>query len=182
MWLSSALRSALPCMFCIQPGCWACHARVWPRTCLPFWIAQFAIWSPREKLNWFCDGSVASIFISFSAVIILNSRFKIVVYSDSLNRPAGTAAPKYRPLCAAAAPNVLSAACAGAAAIKPATTDAMHNAAPTKVRRPGLDVVLIATPLLRHLASSTGGGPNRDSGRVTSHNFAGRHPGKDLND
>ncbi len=77
-WLSIALRSAVPDMLCIHPGCWAYHARVCPRTCLPLDRAQFTIRSPLVKLNWFWFGSVASIFISFSAVIMVNSRLAMV--------------------------------------------------------------------------------------------------------
>jgi hypothetical protein len=69
-------------------------------------------------LNWFRLGSVASHFISFSAVMLLNSRRRMVEYVLSPNLPAATAAPKYRPDCAAAAPNVDAAACA-----VPANTD-----------------------------------------------------------
>ena len=50
--------------------------------------------SPLLKLNWFRDGSVASHFISFSAVTMLNSRFRMPTYvlSDSLF--TATAVPK----------------------------------------------------------------------------------------
>ncbi len=47
-----------------------------------------------EKLNWPRWGSVASIFISFSAVTMLNSRLAIVVYAESLSRPEAMAVPK----------------------------------------------------------------------------------------
>jgi len=47
-WLSIELRSVVPDWFCIQPGCWECQASAWPRTRLPFWSAQFTIWSPLE--------------------------------------------------------------------------------------------------------------------------------------
>ncbi len=106
-----AWRSALPLRLCIQAGCWECQARVWPRTCLPFCTAQLWTRSPAVKSNRPCWGSVASIFISFSAVTELNSRFAIVVYVESLSLPDAMAVPKYRPVCAAALPSVLSAAC-----------------------------------------------------------------------
>ncbi len=61
-------------------------------------------------MNWFWFGSVASGFISFSAVIMLNSRPAIVLYVESPSRPAAMAVPKYRPDCAAAAPSVVAAA------------------------------------------------------------------------
>ena len=81
-------------MFCIQPGCWEYQASAWPRTFLPLLVAQFRIWSPLLKLNWFWFGSVASAFISFSAVIMLNSRFAMPEYVPSLSRPAAMAVPK----------------------------------------------------------------------------------------
>ena len=81
-------------MLCIQPGCWECQASVWPRTCLPFCVAQLKIRSPLVKLNWFWFGSVASIFISFSAVTMLNSRFAIPVYVPSFSLLAAIAVPK----------------------------------------------------------------------------------------
>ena len=46
------------------------------------------------KLNWFWFGSVASVFISFSAVIMLNSRFAIAVYVESFSWPPAIAVPK----------------------------------------------------------------------------------------
>ena len=82
---------------------------MWPRTRLPFCAAQLKIRSPLVKLNWPWFGSVASDFISFSAVTMLNSRFAIVVYAESPSLPAAMAVPKYRPLCAAAAPSVVAA-------------------------------------------------------------------------
>ncbi len=45
--------------------------------------------------------SVASHFISFSGVTELNSRSRMPVYVPSPSLPAATAAPKYRPDCAA---------------------------------------------------------------------------------
>src|SRR3954471_478414 len=97
MWLIIALRKALPDRPCIQLGCWECHAIVCARTFFPFELAQLRMLSPLLKLNWFWFGSVASGFISFSAVIMLNSRFAIPEYVPSLSRPPETAVPKYRP-------------------------------------------------------------------------------------
>ena len=115
-------------MFCIQPGCWECQASVWPRTCLPLLRAQLTIWSPALKLNWFWFGSVASSFISFSAVTMLNSRFAMVVYCESESLCPAIAVPKYRPDSEAAACNVLPAACAVVAATPPASTTAVRVA------------------------------------------------------
>ncbi|RAO57416.1 hypothetical protein LUPAC06_02982 [Micromonospora saelicesensis] len=78
-WFSIALRSAVPSMLCIQPGCCEYQARVWPRTFQPREMAWFTIRSALLKVKLFCCGSVASIFISFSGVMALNSRFRIVV-------------------------------------------------------------------------------------------------------
>jgi hypothetical protein len=50
--------------------------------------------SPLVKLNWFWFGSVASSFISFSAVIMSNSRFAMVVYCESESREPAMAVPK----------------------------------------------------------------------------------------
>src|SRR3954451_17121447 len=113
MWLIMALRRAVPDRAEYQPGCWEYQARVWPRTCLPFWVAQLKTRSALVKLNWFWLGSVASIFISFSGVTMLNSRLAMVVYAPSPRWAVLMAVPKYRLLCAAAAPSVLSAASAG---------------------------------------------------------------------
>jgi hypothetical protein len=80
MWLFMALSVAVdPDRFCIQVGIWACQTRVWPRTFLPLEAAQLETRSPlvNVKLPW--DGSVASGFISFSAVIMSNSRLATVV-------------------------------------------------------------------------------------------------------
>lgn len=79
-----------------------------PRTCLPFGVAQLKTRSPSVKLNWFWSRSVASIFISFSAVTESNSLFAMVVYADSLSLLAAIAAPKYRPDCAVASPSVVA--------------------------------------------------------------------------
>jgi hypothetical protein len=84
----------VPLRLCIQPGCCECQASVWPRTRFPFWTAQLNTRSALVKLNWFWFGSVASIFISFSAVTMLNSRFAIVVYVESPSLPAAIAVPK----------------------------------------------------------------------------------------
>src|SRR5512142_341923 len=62
--------------------------------------------SPDEKLKLPRLGSVVSGFISFSHVIMLNSRAAIVVYVESPSRLLAIAVPKYRPDCAAAAPSV----------------------------------------------------------------------------
>jgi hypothetical protein len=77
--LISAWRSAVPLNVCIHPGCWLCHASVWPRTRSPLLRAHWAMRSPLAKLNWLRFGSVASIFISFSGVTMLNSRRAMVV-------------------------------------------------------------------------------------------------------
>jgi len=78
----------------------------------------------------FCDGSVASIFISFSAVIMLNSRFAMDEYVLSLSLNAAMAVPKYRPLSEAAACSVLPAAWAGivVAMVAPSVTIASADA------------------------------------------------------
>ncbi len=69
-----ALRSAAPDRRCIHPGCWECQARVCPRTRMPCWAAHVEIASPAPNENWPWRGSVASGFISFSGVTMLNSR------------------------------------------------------------------------------------------------------------
>jgi hypothetical protein len=79
------------------------------------------------KLNEFWLGSVASIFISFSAVTMSNSRLAMVVYADSPSLPELMAVPKYRPLCSAAAPRVAAAA----AAMPEMATAAVNAVAPT---------------------------------------------------
>ena len=43
-------------------------------------VVDDLVGAPNVKL--FCCGSVASIFISFSGVTLLNSRLRIVVYAD----------------------------------------------------------------------------------------------------
>jgi len=63
--------------------------------------------SPAWKVNWPLFGSVASGFISLTAVIMSNSRFAIVRKPESLRRSPPMAAPKYRPLRSAAAFRVL---------------------------------------------------------------------------
>ena len=137
-------------MRCIQLGCCEYQASACPRTCLPFWRAQLRIRSPLEKLNWPWLGSVASIFISFSAVIMLNSRFAMVEYVESLNRLAAMAVPKYRPLCAAASWSVEPAACAGTAAraVTPSARTAIAAAPRAAVgrRRRSVDGGVIVPP------------------------------------
>jgi hypothetical protein len=61
---------------------------------LPFCTAQLWTRSPAVKLNWPRCGSVASIFISFSAVTELNSRPAIAVYAESPSLPDAMAVPK----------------------------------------------------------------------------------------
>jgi hypothetical protein len=60
------------------------------------------------SLKLFCCGSVASTFISFWGVTLLNSGFKIVLYALSLSLLAASAVATYRPDWAmeAAAPTV----------------------------------------------------------------------------
>jgi hypothetical protein len=56
--------------------------------------AQLQTRSPEVKLNRPRCGSVASIFISFSAVTESNSRPAIVVYAESPSLPEAMAVPK----------------------------------------------------------------------------------------
>src|SRR5690606_7268756 len=91
--------------------------------------AQLAIWSPAEKLNWFWFGSVASSFISFSAVTMLNSRFAMVVYCVSPSLLPAMAVPKYRPDSAAASCRVLPAAWAEVAAMPVLIAEVSSSAA-----------------------------------------------------
>ncbi len=64
-------------MYRIHSGCCECQARVWPRTRIPWLRAWLTIRSALlyENRPWL--GSVASIFISFSGVTMLNSRFRM---------------------------------------------------------------------------------------------------------
>ena len=78
MWLIIAWRSAEPLRFCAQLGCCECHASACPRTFMPRLNAWLTIRSALLKLNWFCCGSVASHFISFSGVTELNSRLRML--------------------------------------------------------------------------------------------------------
>src|SRR4051794_35528362 len=137
-----ALRSDVPDMFCIQPGCCEYQARAWPRTRLPLLVAQFRTRSPLVKVNWFWFGSVASAFISFSGVTIENSRLAIVVYVESLSRLAAMAVPKYRPLPAAADCRVLPAAAAGTASATVRPAAAMPPIAAAKRPRRCREVVI----------------------------------------
>ena len=95
MWLSITLRSVFASrMELTQPGSWECQTRVWPRMRWPCASAWLTIWSAGPKLNEPREGSVASHFISFSGVIMLNSRSRSVEYVESPSLPAATAVPK----------------------------------------------------------------------------------------
>jgi hypothetical protein len=74
MWSVMAC-SALPLLS--QLGCWECQTRVWPRSSAPMSAACWATWSPPLKLKLPWVGSVASHFIEFSAVTLLNSRSSV---------------------------------------------------------------------------------------------------------
>src|SRR3954468_18920772 len=129
MWLSITLRSVFASPIELtQPGNWLCHTSVWPRMRCPCASAWPTIWSAGPKLNEPRDGSVVSHFISFSGVIMLNSRSRIVEYVELLSLPAATAVPKQRPGVAACAPSV-AAACAGRgmSTAAPATVAAADN-------------------------------------------------------
>src|SRR3954469_2175928 len=106
MWLFITLRSVLASPIAVtQPGNCPCHTRVCPRIRWLWAWAWLTIWSAGPKLNDPRDGSVVSHFISFSGVIMLNSRSRMVEYVELPSLLAGTAVPKYRPDCAAAEPN-----------------------------------------------------------------------------
>src|SRR3954454_5856456 len=109
MWLTIAERRALPPRLCTQPGCCECQASAWPRTRCPLAWAVLTIRSPLVNVNEPWDGSVATHFISFSGVTMVNSRLRIPVYVLSPSLPADTAVPKYRPVAAADAPSVVAA-------------------------------------------------------------------------
>src|ERR1041384_368658 len=113
MWLFIAPRNVVASrMPLTQLGICACQTSVCPRNRW-FWLrALLAMRSAELKVKVLRDGSVASHFISFSAVTELNSRLRIVVYCESPSLPAATAAPKYRPDWAAAAPRVVAASAA----------------------------------------------------------------------
>src|SRR5690242_12656709 len=123
MWLFITLRRVFASVMPLtQPGSCECQTRVWPRIRWPWLRAWLTIWSAEPNVKLLRDGSVASHFISFSGVIIENSRSRIVVYCASLNRKAATAAPKYRPDWPAAAPRVEAAAVACGSVVRaPAT-------------------------------------------------------------
>src|SRR6185312_7980511 len=99
----------------------------------------------------------------------LNSRLRIVVYADWLSLFAATAAPKYRPDWAAAAPRVDSAACARVGSrdtVRAATTAAIPITDGVRSRRPagrGREAILI----LQRFKTSDGGlvQPPRPAGR-----------------
>src|SRR3954451_497965 len=93
-----------------QLGSCECHTVVWPRIRCPWAWAWLTIWSAGPKLKLPRDGSVVSHFISFSGVIMLNSRSRMDTYVPSPSLGAATAVPKYRPEVAACAPSVLAAA------------------------------------------------------------------------
>ena len=78
MWLSMTERSVVASvMELTQLGNCECHTRVWPRIRCPCACAWLTIWSAGPKLKLPRDGSVVSHFISFSGVIMLNSRSRI---------------------------------------------------------------------------------------------------------
>src|SRR2546423_2424836 len=136
MWLSITLRSVLASPIELtQPGSWLCHTSVWPRIRCPWAWAWDTIWSAGPKLKLPRDGSVVAHFISFSGVIMLNSRSRIVLYVESPSLPAATAVPKYRPDWAAAAPSVVAAAWAGGGNSGPPATAEAAGADPG---RPGV--------------------------------------------
>src|SRR5690242_21308509 len=91
MWFSITLLSVLASL--IEPtqdgSCWY-QTRVWPRIRWPWALAWETIWSAGPKLKLPRDGSVVSHFISFSGVIMLNSRSRIVVYCELLSLLVGT--------------------------------------------------------------------------------------------
>ncbi len=70
---------------------------------------------------------------------MLNSRFAIDVYVESPSLPEAIAVPKYRPLCFAAAPSVLSAALAfdgpTSAVARPTAPTASASTGPRILRR-----------------------------------------------
>jgi hypothetical protein len=95
MWLSITLRSVLASeMDVTQEGNCPCHTSVWPRIRWPCAVAWLTIWSPGPKLKLPRDGSVVSHFISFSGVIMVNSRSRMPEYVESPSLPAATAVPK----------------------------------------------------------------------------------------
>ncbi len=95
MWLFITLRRVLASVMDLtQPGSWECQTRVWPRIRWPCAEAWLTIESAAAKLNEPREGSMASHFISFSGVIILNSRSRMAEYVESPSLPAATAVPK----------------------------------------------------------------------------------------
>ncbi|CAG7612886.1 hypothetical protein SBRY_100087 [Actinacidiphila bryophytorum] len=143
MWLSIADCRSDADRLETQEGSWLCQTRVWPRIRCPCDWAWETIWSPGPKLKFPRDGSVVSHFISFSGVIMLNSRSRIAVYAEVPSFPAGTAVPKYRPDCAAAAPSELAAAAWVANVAIPTSVIATPaavavDAAAIRLRRPPL--------------------------------------------
>ncbi|CAG7612685.1 hypothetical protein SBRY_100054 [Actinacidiphila bryophytorum] len=130
MWLSIADCRSDADRLETQEGSWLCQTRVWPRIRCPCDWAWETIWSPGPKLKFPRDGSVVSHFISFSGVIMLNSRSRIAVYAEVPSFPAGTAVPKYRPDCAAAAPSELAAAAWGADVARATTASEALTATP----------------------------------------------------
>ncbi|GAB2805190.1 hypothetical protein GCM10027200_01130 [Lentzea nigeriaca] len=92
-------------------------------------------------------GSTVSHFISFSGVTLLNSVVHVFTYADSPRWLWAMAAPKYRPLCAAAAPSVLAAAVAGdgASAVAAVSPAAVRTASADLLRRRRDGLLNIAT-------------------------------------
>ncbi|GAQ22959.1 putative hypothetical protein [Deinococcus grandis] len=57
-----------------QPGALSCQMRVWPRTAIPWRVAQVTIASDRPYTKVPSFASVACHFMAFSGVTLLNSR------------------------------------------------------------------------------------------------------------
>ncbi len=123
MWLFITLRSVFASpMELTQDGSCECQTVVCPRMRWPWARAWLTIWSAGPKLKLPRDGSTASHFISFSGVIMLNSRSEIAAYRESPSLPAATAVPKYRPDGAACVPRLAAPAELGRKVVTPATS------------------------------------------------------------
>src|SRR6266566_4007805 len=133
---------------------------------MPWACAWATIWSPAPKVKLPWEGSVASHFISFSGVTLLNSRSRIVEYVESPSLLAATAAPKYRPVCAAAAPSVLAAALADVVRIN-AVQAAVPVSASAEYSFGRLPLFLMFAPFWGAGTDAGEGGGARPAGGVT---------------
>src|SRR5690349_24249863 len=124
MWLVIAERRLVASRPLTHPASCECHTSVCPRIVMPWLRAWLVIWSAGAKLNWLRLGSTVSHFISFSGVTPLNSVVHVLAYCASPRWLVETAAPKYLPRAAAAAPSVLAASAVPASATAPVAASA----------------------------------------------------------